>query len=277
MALETADHRWLKQVGAAFLLENGCSAVATEVRCPIHRFRVDVAGYLDPLPKRQRPWQPDVHALSPAGRLLPRRRERAFTCLIECKQSRADFLRDRRDVETLVHRRAALDRERAEMEETRIRQREPHLRRSGTSLFAELEVWDYHRSEDRVYLALLGELDRLDRKLHGQTKFTRAARYRLGDALVLLTPPALIGAEEVPPGWGLLEADRHSGAVRIVVPVPEHDSGDRRRQRVLRNIAIAASRRALALSDPPAREPQPTFSDSADLGDNPGSRWSSPV
>jgi hypothetical protein len=277
--LESADHRWLKQVGAAFLLENGCSAVATEVRCPIHRFRVDVAGYLDPLPKRERPWQTDLRsplARTPlANRLLPRRRERAFTCLIECKQSRADFLRDRRDAEALVQRRAALDRERAEMEQTRIREQEPHLRRSGTSLFPELEVWDYHRSEDRAYLALLGELDRVDRKLHGQTKFTRAARYRLGDALVLLTPPALIEPEEVPPGWGLLEADRDTGAVRVATPVPEHDSGERRRQRVLRNIAIAASRRALALSD--AMAPAPALPESADLGDNPGSRWSGGV
>lgn len=262
--MESADHRWLKQFGVSFLLAQGCSAVATEVQCPIHRFRVDVAGYLDPLPKRAPVWMhapaangsaaPAASPADPAApchgvTLLRRRRQRALTCLIECKQSRADFLRDTRDVEALMHRRAALERERAHMEQTRLREREPHLRRSGTSLFPELEEWDYHRSSDPAYLALLRELDRVDHKLYGQTKFTRAARYRLADVLLLLTPPGLIDVQEVPPGWGLLEADRASATVRVTAPVPEHEAGEPRRQRILRNIAIAASRRAIALSD----------------------------
>ena len=43
---ETIQHLELKRLAVEWLRRMGCSAVATEVRCPISRWRVDVA-FLD--------------------------------------------------------------------------------------------------------------------------------------------------------------------------------------------------------------------------------------
>ena len=47
MSQETIQHRELKRLAVEWLRRMGCSAVATEVRCPISRWRVDVAGWFD--------------------------------------------------------------------------------------------------------------------------------------------------------------------------------------------------------------------------------------
>lgn len=45
--MESIEHLELKRLAVAWLARLGCRAVATEVRCPIARYRVDAAGWLD--------------------------------------------------------------------------------------------------------------------------------------------------------------------------------------------------------------------------------------
>ncbi len=172
--------------------------------------------------------------------------------MIECKQCRVEFLRDGRDSRRLLAHRDELERIRRHIEQRRIRVCEPHLRRSGTSLFPELEVWDFSASRLRGYRRLLREIRRLEEKLHGETKFFTIAHYRLADRLYIAAPAGLIRRRELPPGWGLLECSRRwlagSGqgaepALRIAVEAPEQSSRTERRVRLLRNIAVAACRR----------------------------------
>jgi hypothetical protein len=230
----------------AFLRGLGCEAVATEVRCPISRFRVDVAGYLDTLPPSEDGYQ--------RGR--GRRRCEPRTVLIECKRSREDFLRDGREADRLVAARDELDRIRRHIEEGRIKACEPHLRRSGTSLFPELEEWDFSASRLRGYRHLLRRMRRLEQKIHGETKFFMIARYRLADRLYLAAPRGMIQRRELPSGWGLLECSRRrlgppafaidgaAGApLGIAVEAPKRASRPEHRIRLLRNIAVAACRR----------------------------------
>ena len=47
MAGETIEHLELKRLAVEWLRRLGCTAVATEVRCPISRWRVDVAGWFE--------------------------------------------------------------------------------------------------------------------------------------------------------------------------------------------------------------------------------------
>ncbi|MFM8785425.1 MAG: hypothetical protein ACKOFI_09820, partial [Phycisphaerales bacterium] len=79
--METREHLGLKELAASWLISMGCRAVAHEVPCPVARFRVDAAG-----------WMPDG----------PR------TVVIECKASRADFLRDDLRVDDLLAERERL-------------------------------------------------------------------------------------------------------------------------------------------------------------------------
>ncbi|MBY0313244.1 MAG: hypothetical protein K2W85_14330 [Phycisphaerales bacterium] len=241
--MESAIHLHLKHSAVRFLLQGGCIAAAVEVRCPIARHRVDAAGYLDPLSKRMQALAHDQTELKPATQsiCLPRGL-RAKTVIVECKQSRSDFLTDSRDADDLLVERARLERVKATLEEQIVKVCEPQLRRSGTRLFAELEEWDFERSRIASYRGVLNDLRRIDERLHGESKFWTLWHYRLADWLYLAAPPGVIRPWEVPPGWGLMELlPGQSPAIRVQAPEltgnPEH------RQRLLRNIAVAATRR----------------------------------
>ncbi len=253
---ETTTHRRLKRLAAGVLFGDGCQAVATEVRCPIGRYRVDVAGYLDPLPARDRHRRIEAVA-SATSVVLRRARGRARTAFLECKQARSDYLRDSRELDDLVGERDRLERERVRIEQEWIRSEEPHLRRSEGYLFPELESWDFGRSRNGAYKQLVRRLDRLEAKIHGETKFGRIARYRLADALYIVAPRGLIRAEEVAPGWGLLEvepdalesSDAPGASVASVTRrAPVLGAPAHRHDRLLRNIAVAACRDAFRTS-----------------------------
>jgi len=238
--METQTHQRLKRLAISFLRQSGCQAVATEVRCPISRYRLDAAGYLDRPP-------PGTASAAPAGR-QPR------TIVLECKQSREDFLRDCEHAEELLEHRSRLERIRQSIEEFRIKMFEPQLRRNGSSLFVELDDWDFSGSRLPAYRKVMRQLKQIDEKLHGATKFFLVARYRLADQMYLAAPQGLIRRSELPPGWGLLEcapkllADPDSvslfepaAALQVAVPAPQRPSPQRFRLRLLRNIAVAAS------------------------------------
>lgn len=214
-----------------FLLKSqGCAAAALEVRCPASRFRADVAGYAEPSDSRA------------AGEcLLPRPLATTSTVVIECKQSRADLLRDSRSLDALLARRAELDRQRAQLEERIIKPCEPHLRKTGEMLFQELEAWDFALSRVPSYRLLIRDLRRLDLAIYGQTKFWIMHRYAVADHLYVAAAPGILTRDELPLGWGLIELDPDAAdaAPRIRVHAPALSS--KHRSRLLRNIAVAAS------------------------------------
>lgn len=242
--METDEHRQLKLASLAVLRAVGYESLAVEVACPGSSFRVDVAGY------RAAP-----AALPEGGGGPPSLTDSAFdplrtcrTVIVECKRSRGDFLRDGRHLQDLIVRRCALNAFRRELEVRILRVAEPHLRGAGSMLFAELEEWDYAASRLPSYHRVLRELRSIDKQVHGQTKFWAMARYGLADALVIAAPAGLIAADEVPPGWGLLEftgLSERPSVRRLRWESAELDrSNDPRRARLLRNIAIAATREA---------------------------------
>lgn len=259
---ETLAHLQLKRLAVATLLRWGCQAAASEVLCPISRFRVDAAGYLDAEPHgpgvnhvtlRRRP---DTLFTDP-GDSVPRQPRKPCpprTVIIECKQSREDFLRDRDDLDSLLAGRAALNR-RLERFISTVQRTEPHLYRTGDVLFAEMGEWDLDHAANPTYRGIVRSIERIERRLHGGTKFTRLARWRLADRLYILAPPGVVRPREVPPGWGLLECPRawksyRSARVPELSEVQVHISAEaprlatptKRRDRLLRNIAIALTR-----------------------------------
>lgn len=246
--MESARHQRLKALSLAFLRSAGCVALATEVRCPASRYRADAAGFADPLVRGR--------AVEPAAPL--RAPGRPTTVIVECKQSRADFLKDSRGLESLMARRRELDARRREMENRLIRASEPHLLASGTMLFPEMETWDFAASRSPTYRAIQRDLRRLDGQIHGDTKFWTIAHYSLADVLLIAAPRGMIRTRELPPGWGLidvppewLDAPPEDGlyteslAFRVRAPhraaaAPTRLTREVHRIRLLRNIAVAA-------------------------------------
>lgn len=263
---ETLAHLQLKRLAAATLLRWGCHAVATEVLCPISRYRVDAAGYLD-----AEPYGPDVNhvalrrgtetlfdAAQGAGAVTggPRRSCPPRTVIIECKQSREDFLRDRDEVDKLLGVRASLQARLDRFVDT-VKRTEPELCRTDGVLFGELGEWDLSGAANPTYRAIVRAMERVETRLHGGTKFGRLARWRLADRLYILAPPGVVRSREVPPGWGLIECARSwskfRGAttaeltdfpVHISAEAPRLATPERRRARLLRNIAVALTRAA---------------------------------
>ncbi|MSQ90733.1 MAG: hypothetical protein EXS01_04975 [Phycisphaerales bacterium] len=246
--METLDHRGLKQLALTWLFAHGCRAVALEVTSAIPRWRVDAAG-----------WRHTAGAPE--------------SIVIECKQSRADFFRDDASHEQLLKERDRLRVRRGEVEESRIKVYEPHLGRSDPGLFEDHAIWDFTRSRLADYRRLLVGLRRVDQALHGETKFCLLSRYRLADRLYLMCPQGMLRPRELPEGWGLLEvprrvarralrtADPSVGSVRETVIAPPLSARVDRRDRLLRNIAIAASRAAFGQFAPRAETPLPAQKD----------------
>lgn len=268
--MESIEHLELKRLAVAWLARLGCRAIATEVICPISRYRVDVAGWLDHtdstlldaggLQKRHAGIAASLFDSPPGGR----RGAHSRTIVVECKRSRADFTRDDRDADRLKRKLSLLDGVRRRFERVLIPRSEPHLRESGSSLFPELERWDYEGSRTTSYRRTLREIERIERRLRGETKFHTMPRYRLADHLFLFTPSRLLDLSEVPTGWGLIECGRgrlRRGAGRLGplddlplqerLSLPSLESPDNRRQRMLRNIAVAASRSLVASLEHP--------------------------
>lgn len=240
--MESIDHRALKQVAISWLLGQSCRAVAAEVTSAVPRWRVDAAGW----------------------------RKIGLSCetiIVECKQSRCDFLRDDSSTNELVSERQRLQEKRTRIEESRVKVYEPHLRTAQAGLFYESSQWDFTRSKLSDYRRVLVELRRVDAALHGETKFCLMSRYRLADRLYLMCPQGMIRKREVPDGWGLLECPRtlarrnfrslqgQSEIVRCTIEAPPLLSRPDRRERLLRNIAISATRSAWGHLMPP---PVPT-------------------
>ena len=105
---------------------------------------------------------------------------------------------------------------------------------------------------------MLRDLRRVEASLYGHAKFGTLRRYRLADRLFVMAPAGLVRRRELPAAWGLIECPRLR--LRRSVPLPgELDdlplrltvdavplgAPERRRQRLLRNVAAALSRRAV--------------------------------
>jgi hypothetical protein len=231
----------------------GCRAVAHEVPCPIARFRVDAAGWAE------HDWRlgadPAAHTSIFAAERAGDAHRAPRTVVVECKASRADFLRDDLRVDDLLAERERLLGRKAEIERDLIPVHEPHLRRAEGALFEESASWDFEKSRLLPYRRVLRQLAKLEERLHGQTKFNLIARWRLADELWILAATGVVKQREVPAGWGLAECSpavlrrgvQHALAMgtlplRVIVQAPRHASPEHRRARILRNIAIELTR-----------------------------------
>ncbi|MGD9692116.1 MAG: hypothetical protein AB7G17_04710 [Phycisphaerales bacterium] len=249
--METRDHVGLKRMSVAFLRGLGCCAVGTEVACPIPRWRADVAGYSDGVR---------------TGKKGEKRKP--FTAIVECKQARADFLRDRADRASLMRQREELLRKLRE-EEERLLARVEGLVGEGEGgvagcavvgtevavarefLFPQLEVLKDEAARWPGHRELVRELEGLDRRLYGHTKFALLSAYRQADVLYVAAPRGMVRADELPRGWGLVEGERVEGegeevcAFEVRVEAERLACAEGKRVRLLRNIAVRGSRNGL--------------------------------
>ena len=219
-ASETARHLELKRLALAWVQERGFRVAAPEVSVPHLRARLDVAACR-------------IETRSHTGTVTA-------TAIFECKQSRADFIRDSRSRAALLSRLAAL--------ETRKVRHEATLRpfylslHHGDALFPELDGCDFIRTGDECYLRLIAEIERLTARLYAQTKFDDLQRWRAANLFYLVAEPGLFASHELPAGWGLLT--RGENGLELTIKPLWHDTSEAKQNTLLQRTAIAATRAA---------------------------------
>ena len=210
---ETAAHAELKRLALAWARANGLAIAACEVRVPKSGYRADV-----------------VACSRGAGRK---------TAVFECKQARADLLKDAHAEAATRKKLAELIARRKKLEELLAMHR-PDLRR-GEALFPEFDSWDFSGLEHATYREVLAELATLQARVLKGTKFSKMFRYRCADFLYLVVEENIFAEAEIPAGWGLLV--RHGEELALVRPPVALDAAEGQRIALLENIALAAAGR----------------------------------
>lgn len=218
-AAETENHARLKRLALEWAQAHAFAICGVEVRVPKSGYRADVAGY------------------APASREQPGGNA-GRTVVFECKQSRADLLKDayaETDTRARLH---ALTTRRRTLEELLAVHR-PDLRR-GEALWPEYDTWDFSSLEHRAYRALLAELETVQRRVMRGTKFSKMFRYRCADFLYLVVEDNIFAEAEIPAGWGLLV---RSGEELTLKRAPVNlDASAAQRAALLETIALAGTR-----------------------------------
>jgi hypothetical protein len=212
---ETAAHRRLKELARDWAVESGLAITALEVRVPRSGYRVDVAAYARGT--KQHP---------------PR------TALFECKQARADLLKDARAETATRERLAGLLARRAGLEALIVEHR-PDLRR-GETLFPEFDSFDPAGLRHETYAAVIDEIAMLQRRLLLGVKFEKLRRYLAADALYLVVEDGIFAVDEIPAGWGLLV--RQGDVLRAERPPLRLNPTPETRLALLENMAATAGR-----------------------------------
>ncbi len=209
---ETELHQQLKRLALAWAQANGFAIAAGEVRVPKSGYRADVAACSCGAERR--------------------------TAVFECKQARADLLKDAHAEADTKRRLAELVARRKKLEELLAMHR-PDLRR-GEALWPEFDTWDFSGLEHDAYRAVLAQLATLQTRVLKGTKFSKMFRYRCADFLYLVAEENIFAEAEIPAGWGLL-LRRGEGLALVRSPVALESNGGQRLA-LLENIALAATR-----------------------------------
>lgn len=212
-APETEAHRRLKHLALAWARAQGFALAAPEVPVPRSGRRADVAAV----------------SRGPGRR----------TAVFECKQARADLLKDAHD-EAATRARAAALAERRRRLEGLLAEHRPDLRR-GEALFPEFDAWDFSGLEHRTYRRVRAELAAAQGHLRDGTKFSRLFRYRCADFLYLVVEEGIFAPDEIPAGWGLLV--RRGEALALERPPVALGAEPEQRLALLEAVALAATRR----------------------------------
>ncbi len=215
---ETATHRELKRLALEWALAHRLRLAATEVRLPRSGYRADVA------------------AATP--RVLS---ANALTAVLECKASRADFLRDSAPEVGALERIACLHGRLTALRRL-IAGHRPDLRRCE-ELFPEFDAVDLRGLRHETHDRLATELRVAQRKLHEGTKFAKLARWHAASMLYLVAEEGILAPHELPEGWGLLV--RRGATLESVSKPCLRDTTPAERVALIERIAAMAASRGM--------------------------------
>lgn len=207
---ESKQHLHLKKLAADWSLDQGFDIVADEIRIPQSGYRADLMAYrrwtreLGSLDVLESSSHREVIETKAFEKSMPREAQGAgFTAILECKQSRSDFLRDMGEWAELQERLETLQKRKIIIERLI---RTHHLEWTQKEcLFPELDPIDLDRVIHPTYLKVLQQMRLLSKRKRKESKFDCLSRYESANLLYLVVEPGLIKSHEAPAGWGVLE------------------------------------------------------------------------
>jgi len=159
--------------------------------------------------------------------------------IFECKQARADLLRDAAaEAATLQSLKAIAERRRRL--ERMLGLHLPNLRK-GESLFAECDSYDLESIQHDGWRRVRREEAQLQARLFARTKLARLVRYACAELLYLVVLPEIMQLHEAPAGWGILAV--HGDGLRLLRPPERLQVADSARTELLEAIARTATGR----------------------------------
>ncbi len=209
---ETEAHRELKRLALGWAQTNGFCICACEVRVPKSGYRADVAG---------------------CSRGAQRR-----TAVFECKQARADLLKDARGEEEARRKVEELSARVRKLEEL-IGGHRPDLRK-GEALFPEFDAWDFSGIEHATHRRVIEQLGTWQGRVLRGTKFAKLWRWRAADYFYLATEEGIFAEAEIPAGWGLLV--RRGDELELVQKPVWAEASEEARAGLAECIGISATR-----------------------------------
>lgn len=177
---ESVAHFNLKRAALLWAQRNRFPLASWEVTVPQSPYRADVAAY--------RPAESGEDV--------------GITAIFECKQARADFLKDHHHLGDNLARLAELRQRRALLERL-LSLHHPSLRR-GDSLFPDFETVDLSGISHEGYRSVCREMEQVERRIFGKSKLHRMVKWRCASLLYLVLPADLAALEELPGAWGVL-------------------------------------------------------------------------
>lgn len=230
---ESPAHLELKRLALFWAQKMGYHSCAFEVSLPNCRYRADLAAYQ---PISRRVWVKDDGPLN-TGRLHARP-SLGSTAIFECKQARADFLKDSRPAQATAEKLRELH-ERRVVLERQLKIHYPSLR-TGDTLFSDFDSHDFTGLEHDGYKKVLAEIAKLQNRLFNNTKFDTLVRYGCGNLFYVVAEDDLLEPHEVPVCWGLLV--RRGTSLELRQKPVWRDAEESCRLALLHKIAAAGTR-----------------------------------
>lgn len=174
--------------------EQGYSCCGLEVRVANCGYRADVAAY--------RPAS-EMASIVFEGKTM-RRRQAAIgtTALFECKQSRADLIKDSCLSVATIKRLKEQHARRTTLE--RLLKIHYPSAANGESLFPEYDTYNFAATGHNGYAKVSREIATLQSRLFSKNKLEKLARYGCANLFYLVVTANIIANYELPLGWGLL-------------------------------------------------------------------------
>lgn len=230
---ETAAHLHLKKLALDWAQAKGYVACGIEVRLPSCGYRADVVAYK---PGTLRTEVEDARTRQPRSLSVP---VVGTTAIFECKQIKADFLRDGRLIDRTASRLKSLDERRLTLERL-LKLHYPSLRQ-GDSLFQDFESYDLTRIDHAGYHRVIREIEWLKSRLYDKTKFEKLVRYRCANLFYVVVEQGVVEGHELPVGWGLLE--HREGTLELRRKPIWQEAPEANRLALLQRIAVSGTRR----------------------------------